>query len=202
MVKTEKDSEKRILEAAKKVFHKKGFDGARMQEIADQAGINKALLHYYFRSKDNLFNAVFREALQEIFSRMISIAGKDVSFQEKIQQIFHDYISFLQDHSYIPGFILAEIRQNPDKIKKLFRSANLAPSRLFEIMKESVKDDAMEGMDYKTFLINILSLCIFPFAAEPLLKVIFDFSEPEFKTFIERRKTELPLFFMNAIRKK
>ena len=84
-------TEKKILLAAKKVFHEKGFDGARMQEIADVAGINKSLLHYYFRSKENLFNSVFQEALQGIFSRMFSIAGEKVPLEEKIHLIFRNY---------------------------------------------------------------------------------------------------------------
>ena len=202
MVKTVLCSEKRILEAAKKVFHEKGFEGARMQVIADEAGINKALLHYYFRNKENLFNSVFREALQEIFSKLVTIAGKEVSLEEKIRLIFYNYISFLQENSYIPVFILTEMRQNPEKLAKVFRSANISPSSLYEKMKESIDDESVKELGYKNFLINVLSLCIFPFAAKPILQVLFDFSEESFGEFIEKRKEELPEFFMNAIRKK
>lgn len=202
MVKKPLTSEARIMVAARKVFHKKGFEGSRMQEIADNAGINKALLHYYFRNKENLFNAVFREALQEIFAKLFQIAGRNISFEEKIRMIFHDYISFLQKNSYIPGFILAEIRQNPDKLARIFKSANISPATLYEKMKESVWDESVKEMDYKNFIINILSLCIFPFAARPLLQKIFDFSDDGFDEFIEMRKEKLPEFFINAIHKK
>jgi len=202
MVKDPLYSEKRILEAAKKIFHEKGFEGSRMQEIADKAGINKALIHYYFRSKENLFNSVFREALQEISARLFTIAGKDVSFEEKIRLIFHDYIGFFQENSYIPGFILAEMRQNPERLAEVFKAANISPSALYEKMKDSIRDELVEEIDYKNLIINILSLCVFPFAAKPLLQIIFNFSEEGYGEFIEKRKEELPGFFMNAIRKK
>jgi TetR/AcrR family transcriptional regulator len=194
-------TETRILEAAKKVFHRKGFEGARMQEIADEAGINKSLLHYYFRNKENLFNSVFREALQEIFSRLFTIAGEALPLEEKIRLIFNDYISFLQQNSYIPGFILTEIRQNPKKLAQIFKAANISPTALYEKMKTSIGDESVNELDHKSFIINLLSLCIFPFAARPLLQIIFDFSEDEYDLFIEKRKKELPEFFMNAIRK-
>jgi TetR/AcrR family transcriptional regulator len=202
MVNSSSGSEKKILEAAKKVFHEKGFDGARMQEIADEAGINKALLHYYFRNKENLFNAVFKEALQEMFSRLTGIVGKDVPLEEKIRLVFHDYITFLQKNSYIPLFILTEMRKNPEKLVQIFKSAGISPHFLFERMKESIGDNTIGKYDYKNFFINILSLCIFPIAAKPVLKVLFDFSEKSYREFIEKRKVELPVFFMNAIQKK
>ena len=200
MVKKSISSEKRILEGAKKIFHEKGLEGSRMQEIADEAGINKALLHYYFRNKENLFNAVFREALQEIFTKLFQIAGTDIAFEQKIRLIFHDYIGFLQQNSYIPGFILSEMRQDPDKLARIMKSANISPSTLYAKMKESVRDESIGEMDYRNFIINLLSLCIFPFAARPLLQIIFDFTDEGYDDFLEKRKNELPEFFMNAIR--
>jgi TetR/AcrR family transcriptional regulator len=200
MVKKNLSTEKKILLAAKKVFHKKGFDGARMQEIADEAGINKSLLHYYFRSKDNLFNSVFQEALQEIFSRLFTIAGEEAPLEEKIRLIFRNYIGFLQENSYIPGFILTEMRKNPERLGVLFKKANISPKALYERMKNSFEDEKVEEMGYKKFVINILSLMIFPFAARPLLQVIFNFTEEEYDIFLEQRKSDLPDFFMNAIR--
>ena len=92
---SEKDSntEQIILKAARKVFTHKGFDGARMQEIADEAGINKALLHYYFRSKDKLFEAIFKEVITTFFPRIISVLTSDLSLFEKIT-LFTDSKSF------------------------------------------------------------------------------------------------------------
>jgi AcrR family transcriptional regulator len=202
MVKTNLTTEEKILEAAKTIFHRKGFEGARMQEIADEAGINKALLHYYFRTKENLFNAVFKAAFGEIFTKLFMTIDADVSLEEKLRNLIGEYIGFLQKNSYIPGFILAELNQNPEKIIDIFISAPVSPSMLFERMKKSINDERLKNTDVRDLFINILALCIFPIVARPMLQHIFEFSDEEFDQFIEKRKKELPVFIMNAIRKK
>ena len=195
-------TEERILEAAKKVFHCKGYDGARMQEIADEAGINKALLHYYFRTKENLFDAVFRSAFGEIFSKLFTTIESEVPLDEKITNLVGAYIGFLQKNSYIPGFILAEMNQNPQKIIEVFKSAPVPPARLFERMSKAVQDESLGKSDFRDVFINLLALCIFPIVARPMLQQIFEFSDKEYDQFIEKRKKEVPKFIMNAIRKK
>jgi AcrR family transcriptional regulator len=202
MVKPRLTSEEKILEAAKKIFHRKGYDGARMQEIADEAGINKALLHYYFRTKENLFNAVFQAAFRDIFSRLFLTVGSDDPLDEKLSNMIREYIGFLQKNSFIPGFILSEINQNPDKIIEVFHSVPIQPVQLYEKIRDSLRDAGVENVDPRDLFINVLSMCIFPVVAKPLLKVIFNFSEEEYDEFIEKRKTELPAFIMNAITKK
>ena len=202
MAKKIQNTEVRILEAAKKVFHRKGFEGTRMQEIADEAGINKSLLHYYFRTKENLFDAVFKAAFREIFTKLFTTVASKVPLEEKLKNLINEYIGFLQKNSYIPGFILAEMNQNPQKIIEVFKSAPVSPAMLFERMKESVRDEKLEKTDVRELFINILALCIFPIIARPMLQYIFDFSDEEFDQFIEKRKKELPGFIMNAIRKK
>jgi TetR/AcrR family transcriptional regulator len=202
MGKSSHDTEQKILEAAKTVFHKKGFEGARMQEIADEAGINKALLHYYYRTKENLFDAVFQAAFREIFTRLFTTFEADVPFEEKLTNLIREYIVFLQGNSYIPGFILAEMNQNPQKIIDVFKSAPIPPSMLFERMKILMKDAKFENTDFRDLFINILALCIFPIVARPMLQHIFEFSDEQYNEFIENRKKVLPAFIMNAISKK
>ncbi len=195
-------TEERILEAAKTIFHHKGFEGARMQEIADEAGINKSLLHYYFRTKENLFDAVFKAAFQEIFAKLFMTVDADVPLEIKLKNLISEYIGFLQKNSYIPGFILAEMNQNPEKIIDVFKSAPVSPSMLFERMKKSMYDEKLEKTDVREFFINILALCIFPVVARPMLQNILDFSDEQYDQFIERRKKTLPHLIMNTIRKK
>jgi AcrR family transcriptional regulator len=202
MVKKSLSTEEKILEAAKTVFHRKGFEGARMQEIADEAGINKALLHYYFRTKENLFDAVFRSAFGEIFSKLFTTIESEVPLDEKITNLVGAYIGFLQKNSYIPGFILAEMNQNPQKIIEVFKSAPVPPARLFERMSKAVQDESLGKSDFRDVFINLLALCIFPIVARPMLQQIFEFSDKEYDQFIEKRKKEVPKFIMNAIRKK
>jgi TetR/AcrR family transcriptional regulator len=202
MVKKSLSTEEKILEAAKTVFHRKGFEGARMQEIADEAGINKALLHYYFRTKENLFDAVFRSAFGEIFSKLFTTVESDSPLDEKITNLVGAYIGFLQKNSYIPGFILAEMNQNPQKIIEVFKSAPVPPAMLFERMSKAVRHETLGTSDFRDVFINLLALCIFPIVARPMLQQIFEFSDKEYDQFIEKRKKEVPKFIMNAIRKK
>lgn len=202
MVKVFLNTEQKILEAAKVVFHLKGFDGARMQEIADEAGINKSLLHYYYRSKENLFNAVFRDAFMDLFKRLSTVISSESPLEEKVSYFFNDYISFLQKNSYIPWFILNTIHQNPEKIAQLFSETGFKPDIIFDGLKKSIRKEKIKAGDPRQLVINIISLSIFPVIARPLLMLIFGLSEKEFDKFINTRKKELPEFFMNAIRTK
>ena len=201
MVTIQSSTEERILEAAKKVFYKKGFDGTRMQEIADEAGINKALLHYYFRSKENLFDAVFKEAFNELFKKIFTVVDSKISFEKKVRYIFSDYIGFMQKKPYIPSFILNEINHNPSRITDLLKSLPTPPAEIFSRVKKSLENEGITSIDHRQLVINIISLSIFPIIAKPLLKSIFlNLSEEEYNEFIETRKKELPDFIFKAIR--
>jgi len=199
MVTTRSSTEEKILEAAKTVFHRKGFDGTRMQEIADEAGINKSLLHYYYRSKENLFDAVFKDAFNELFKKIFTIVGSDISFEEKIRYILNDYIGFMQKNPYIPSFILNEINHNPARIADLMKNLPTPPAEILTRVKKSLEDEGIKGIDHRQFIINIVSLSIFPIIAKPLLKSILNLTEEEYNEFIEIRKKELPDFIFKAI---
>jgi TetR/AcrR family transcriptional regulator len=199
MVTAHSSTEEKILDAAKTVFHRKGFDGTRMQEIADEAGINKSLLHYYYRSKENLFDAVFKDAFNELFKKIFTIVGSDISFEEKIRYLFSDYIGFMQRNPYIPSFILNEINHNPARIADLMKNLPTPPAEILTRVKKSMEDEGIKGMDHRQLIINIVSLSIFPIIARPLLKSILNLTEEEYNEFIETRKKELPDFIFKAI---
>lgn len=114
-----------ILNAAKLVFARKGLAGARMQEIADEAGINKALLHYYFRSKENLFNAVFIDLLGSIQKKFLSILNSEMELFDKIRFFFTGYTEFLLENSFLPGFIINEMNQDPEKMIRHFKEVGV-----------------------------------------------------------------------------
>lgn len=113
----DKNTEERILKAARTVFIEKGYNGARMQEIADKAEINKAMLHYYFRDKEKLFYQIFEIVFQEFFPMITDIIDSEMKFEDKIRQICNNYVSLFQKNPYIPLFILSEINRNPDKLQ-------------------------------------------------------------------------------------
>ena len=106
MTDSEKQTEDRIFESATEIFIEKGMDGARMQDIANHAGINKALLHYYYRSKEHLFEAVFEKMANVMFSRFAPVFHENASIEEKIRFFFREHISFLQKNPRLPAFII------------------------------------------------------------------------------------------------
>jgi AcrR family transcriptional regulator len=106
-------TEEKIFNAARVVFQKKGFSGARMQEIADEAGINKAMLHYCFKSKELLFKAIFMNAFGQLAPQINEIFNSQDTVFEKIKKFTHSYISFVILNPYLPQFIIQEMNNNP-----------------------------------------------------------------------------------------
>ena len=132
------DTEVLILDAARKVFLENGFDGTTMQQIADEAGINKALLHYYFRSKDRLFEAVFLEAFARMVPNVLKIFTADLEFNDKIRGLVETYISALQQYPQIPQFILHELHRNPGRIIELMHSSGIDPDVVMNVIRDEI----------------------------------------------------------------
>lgn len=194
-------TENQILEAAQNVFQEKGMDGARMQEIADKASINKAMLHYYYRSKQQLFEAVFKKAFSLIAPQLNAILNDDSSVEDKVKNFTHNYISFIVKHPYLPNFIIQELNRNPQFIAQL--KTNVAFPTI-EKFKKQVKNEVDQGIlrpvSAEQLFINILALNIFPFIAAPLIKTFTNVDDKTYKTLIEARKEEVSEFIMNAIK--
>ena len=186
------DAEKQILQSAREIFKTKGFSGAKMAEIADHAGINKALLHYYFRSKQNLFDQVFAEAVSAIVPRLISILQSDLPLDVKIYKMVDYYYQTLSRNRDLPIFVLSEIRTNPGFMLKFVKEKGLDSSILDKQIKEEIRKGNMAKISTPEFFSNLLGLVLFPFIVEPLLKGIFQMSEQEFQHFLEKRRQELP----------
>lgn len=200
--KLEHQTELRIYEAAKKIFHKHGYSGARMQEIADEAGINKAMLHYYFRSKDKLFDAIFIDALDKIFFRIGHILKSNEPFEQKIKQFTESYINILLENTFLPAFILHELNHNSEKLKFIMKEKlEEKPIQLLNQIKSELIKHGIEDIDPRHFIVNLLSLCLFPFAAKPLMMINLGFSEEEYSKFIEERKKLIPEFILKPMKK-
>jgi AcrR family transcriptional regulator len=194
-------TEKDILEAAKRVFQIKGMYGARMQEIADEAGINKAMLHYYFRSKDKLFDAVFQDAAKNFFSKIRELLNVDKPLLEKIEYFVENYVELLLQNSFIPAFIITEVHQNPDRIKNVFLESGVNTEMIFiNDIKSAISLGIFHPVDPKQLIINIIGLCVFPVAAKPIIKTMLNFNDEEYLNFLEVRKKEVSKFIINAIK--
>jgi len=205
MVKIKKDqsTEEKILSAARKVFLSKGLAGARMQDIADEAGINKALLHYYFRSKEKLFEMIFIESAQKLFPKINFIFESNMPLFEKIEHFADEYISVMVENPYLPSFVLNEINQNPASFfKKLTEKFGFPDPKLFlkQIEKE-IRKGNIKRINPVQLLMNMLSLCIFPFMAKPLFQLRLGVGEIQFREFMEQRKKEVPRFIIDSIKK-
>ena len=123
---TEPDTERRIMEAAAKVFMQKGRLGASMQDIADEAGINRTLLHYYFRNKEKLFDTIFERIMSKVFPDMVHALASDLPFLEKIKHFTASYARLLDENPYLPVFVFQEISLNPDRLVKRFENLGVA----------------------------------------------------------------------------
>ncbi|MEZ4782415.1 MAG: TetR/AcrR family transcriptional regulator [Flavobacteriaceae bacterium] len=195
-------TEEQILEAAQKVFQAKGMEGARMQEIADKANINKAMLHYYYRSKQLLFEAVFKKAFSLLAPQLNAILNDDSSIEDKIKEFTHNYISFIIKHPYLPNFIIQELNRNPNFIDKIKKNVDFPNIDKFKLqVKNEVKTGNIVPINAEQLFINILSLNIFPFVASPLIKAFTNVDDKEYKMLLEARKKEVSDFIINAIKK-
>jgi TetR/AcrR family transcriptional regulator len=207
MVKKKKDKEKgaeeRILEAACKVFTTKGMAGARMQDIADEAGINKALLHYYFRDKDKLFEVVFMEEAQKFFPKINAIFNSDAQLFEKIENFVNEYIDEMLENPYLPWFVLNEVNRDPDQFMyKIWGESNLPkPAKFLEQIEREVKKGTIKRISPVHLLMNLLSMTIFPFVAKPMITRNMRMNELQFKEAMEQRRKEIPKFIIDAIKK-
>lgn len=203
------DTEVRILEAARQVFLRRGTAGARMAEIAEQAGVNQALLHYYFRSKARLAEAVFQRAARDLFPAVIETLMSDVPLDEKVRQVVDIELGTLLRHPFLPGYILSELNHHPERVEQFIevtagvRIDEVAP-RLFERLgaqiEAAVEAGEMRPIAPEQFVINLVSLCIFPFAARPMISAITGVDDEGFRAMIERRRTELPEFILRGLR--
>ncbi|WP_166966635.1 TetR/AcrR family transcriptional regulator [Yeosuana marina] len=201
MDKKDQNTEQNILNAAKKVFQLKGMDGARMQEIANEAGINKALLHYYFRSKQMLFDAVFKAAFEMIAPQLNEILNDESSIEDKIKNFTYNYISFIIQHPYLPNFIIQEINRNPEFILQMKENPGFPNLKKFKNqINDEVKAGQIKPIKAEQLFINILSLNVFPFIGKPLIEAIGDIDDNQFKLLIEERKTHVANFIINSIK--
>lgn len=198
----DQSTERRILETAKQVFFKKGYAGARMQDIADEAGINKAMLHYYFRSKDKLFEMIFAEASSKFIPKIHVIIESEMTLFEKIEQFVSEYITILTENPFIPMFILNEFHKNASGFFETFMGNEKAPpvKKFAGQIASDIKNGIIKPIDPLQLLLNIISLCIFPFVGQPMFQLLAGVNDTQFKKLMEQRKTEVAKFIIDAIK--
>lgn len=201
MTEADKQTEEKIFDAATDVFMEKGMDGARMQDIANHAGINKALLHYYYRTKDQLFNAVFEKIAGTMFSKFAPIFDTKLTLEDKIRFFLREHIAFLQKNPRLPAFLLNEFHRNPQRIRKLIQNIDI--NRLWTILESQHKEELQRFNITKEnipqFMTTVAGMSVFPFAARPVITGIMEKMDYNFDQYLEERKEYAADFIISAL---
>lgn len=197
-------TEERIKEAAKKVFVQKGYSGARMQDIANEAKINKALLHYYFRSKDQLFELIFMENIQKMMPKINSIIDSDDKLFDKIEKFVAEYLAMLTENPFLPLFVVNELSSHPERFfQKIapLANGNLKVNKFIQQIQDETAKGKIIPISPVTLLMNTISLCVFPYLGKPMIQFVFGFDELQYRMILEQRKQEVASFIINSIKK-
>jgi len=185
-------TEYQILEAAEKVFYIRGREGASMQDIAEMAGITRTSLNYYYRSKDKLFEEVFKQALMHFIPKIAGLLHSKRTMAEYLPELVEIFIDSIIERPQIPVFILQELTSNPLRVPEMISELGIHPQTAIRKMKE---DPLLKGIsvDPRQLIMNVLSMTVFPFAAKPMfVSVMFDGDEEEFISLMKERKKLIP----------
>lgn len=197
-------TEELILNAADKIFTQKGFSAARMDDIANEAGINRALLHYYFRSKEKMFAMIFEKHFVDFFSGVARILSSDTGIFDKIKDIVGHELDILGQHPDIPIFVLGELSRNPERIINRLTDAKITPkiilAKLDEQLTEGYKAGILKNVKGISLIINIMGLCVYPFAARSVVQVFMGIGREEFLNYAGSRKDEIINFIIDGIK--
>lgn len=188
------NSEERIKVAARKVFHQKGYAGTRTRDIAEEAGINHAMVNYYFRSKEKLFGIVMLETMTFFFKGVSTILNNEnTSLEEKIEQVVANYIDLLLEEPELPTFMFNEVRTNPEPfVANTPILQALEHSVLAHQYAEAVAQGRITEPNLIHTVLNVISLVIFPFIAQPIFTALSRTDKEAYKTLMLERKKLIP----------
>ena len=199
----ESATEQKILRAARPVFQQQGYAGARMRDIAEQAGINKGLLHYYFKSKEKLFEAIFQEAYLKIVRRVNETFTSAIPLFEKIDAFIDAYIDLLEGDPNLLNFVISELNRNPEEFTEMLRSIKQEVSPRADAFAASVEEEVRLGnirpIAPNHLLVNIVSLCAFPVIGQHFMREMLDTTDRDMKWFLAERKRSVSEFIRHSL---
>lgn len=195
------DTETKIKEAARKVFLAQGYDGAKIRQIADEAGVNLAMVNYYFRSKEQLFKSIYAETFREFLGQMAGMLNEPNPLEVKIWKIVDRYTDFIVSNPLIPSFILSEQQANGGAFFKEINAKGLIEKSFFrkQLVEEASKGN-IRPVDPLQIIVTILSSIIFPIVARPIISYVGDLDDAGFRQFMETRKQLVPEMIMTYLR--
>lgn len=195
--------ENEILVAATKVFIEKGYKGTTIRDIASEANISLGTMNYYFRSKENLFDIIFDKAFGQIYGLMFGSLISEKSVFDKIRDLVSSYIAVLIENPSLPSFIFMEISLNPGRLTNKIQGGKDILSILNKFQKQidnEVSAGKMKPISFLDLIINLESMCAFPFIAKPMLKGVFSISDMNYGAMLERRRTSVAVFLIDALK--
>lgn len=198
-----RNTEQKIFDAATELFLEKGVDRTSVREIAAKAGINLALMNYYFRSKENLFDAIFSMLVKKNSEELIRILNSDIGLYDKIRQYVHVYIDMLSENPLLVSFVLAILHRSRERITEMRAISSLYATEQFsrQLIEEGKKGN-IRLTDPTHFFVDMLSLIAFPFAIKMLVMDRNNITEEEFKEFIKERKKHVPEILIDSLKRR
>ena len=185
----EAQTEKLIKEKAKILFFQKGFLNATTQEIANEAGVNRALIHYYFRSRDQMLDILLDETLLEKKDRVRTILSSELPFREKIAHYIDAIVDYGLTYPYLENFIISETARHPDKIREFCSRDKVKSSDLIrEDLEKEIKKKKIAPISAVHFMVNLSALCNYPLLAKSVLQTIHGMTDAAYRKFLIERK--------------
>lgn len=204
IVNDRKSTRQRILEAAEIEFLDKGLDAAKTADIANRAGVNHAMLHYYFSTKENLFDDVFFKKIK-FFSRIALLTpDSDTPFLERLEKTIQDHFEILRQNPKLTFFLVRELGSNPERLERMKKKMSAVPKMVIDKFKKEVEEEIRKGnirkIDPNDLIINILALNAFMFVAKPMVLAVTQVPETGYDDLLEHRKKETAAFIVNSLR--
>jgi AcrR family transcriptional regulator len=194
----EAQTQKLIKEKAKILFFQKGFLDATTQEIADEAGVNRALIHYYFRSREQMLDLLLEETLQEKKNRTRSILSSDLPFREKIARFITTVVDYGLAYPYLENFIISETARHPDKIRAFCSKDRVKSSDLIrDHLEEEIRKKKIAPISAEHFMVNLVAMCNYPLLAKSVIQTIHGMTDTAYRKFLNERKQVIYMTIFN-----
>ena len=191
---TDVNMEHAILESATELFLRKGFNATSTTEIARNAGCNQALVHYYYRTKERLFEAIFQEKIKVLVAALLDVESNDLPFFERLAKRIESHFEAIRKDSALPLFFLSEISANPDRIDSIKSFVGDLPDRAIQKMHDELNEEMSKGTirptAVKDLLMTIVSMNIMGFLGAPLFKLMTRQTDEAYEAFLDGRKKE------------
>jgi AcrR family transcriptional regulator len=201
---SDQTTEQAILQAAESLFLDKGYAKTSTTEIARVVGCNQALVHYYYRSKDNLFRQIFENKIQMFISALLLISEDDLSFEEKLKKRISSHFDMLKANRKLPILLFNEVSTNEDLAQKMVVQIGHLPLSMIAQIQLELDVEYEKGRicktDAKTLLFSIFSMNVMPFMAAPVLKLFMNAPEKRYEELLEDRKAENIKFILKSLK--